>query len=61
MTKKVGLVPLKVLRRIVELDSDKDGETLVGIHFPDERFLIDVEQAEQWKDPGESFIIIDQR
>lgn len=56
---KVGLVPLRVLRRIVELDADKDPDTIVGIHFPDDRFLIDQSQAEEWKDEGESFIIVD--
>lgn len=58
---KVGIIPLKVLRQIVQLDKDKDGEMLVAIHFPSEKYIIDEEKIKNLKEPGESFAIIESK
>lgn len=58
---KVALVPLKILRRIVELDKDEDDEIIVGIHLPSERFLVDDDTAQQYKAPGKSFFLFDKK
>lgn len=58
---KVGLVPLRVLRRIVELDKDLPDDTMVGIHFPNDSYIISDEQAQKIKDPGKSFCLLDKK
>lgn len=57
---KVGIVPLKILRRIVELDKDKDGEMLVAIHFPSDEYIVEEEVVSKIKEPGTSFYLFDQ-
>lgn len=56
---KVGIVPLKVLRRIVELDKNEDGEMLVAIHFPNDSYIVDEEKVSRLKEPGKSFMLMD--
>lgn len=57
---KVALVPLRVLRRLVELDKNEDENLIVGIQLPNDNYLIDNETAGRECIEGKSFVIIDQ-